>query len=62
MICLVKNKFKQVLYEDDINKHEKLNEKINQQTQDIKQVKTQFLRIHFSVNYINFYTLLNKTN
>ena len=62
MICLVKNKFKQVLYEDDINKHEKLNEKINQQIQDIKQVKTQFLRIHFSVNYINFYTLLNKTN
>jgi hypothetical protein len=40
MICLVKNKFKQVLYEYDINKHEKLNEEINQQIQDTKQVKT----------------------
>jgi hypothetical protein len=39
MICLVDIKFKQV-YIVIINKHEELNEKINQQVQDIKQVKT----------------------
>jgi hypothetical protein len=40
MICLVENKFKQVLYEDRINKHKELNEETNQQVQDAKQVKT----------------------
>jgi hypothetical protein len=40
MICLVENKFKQVLYEDRINKDEELNEETNQQVQDAKQVKT----------------------
>ena len=38
MICLVENKFKHILYEDYINKHEELNEKINQQVQDAKKV------------------------
>ena len=39
MICLVDIKFKQV-YTKIINKHEELNEEINQQVQDAKQVKT----------------------
>jgi len=29
----------------NINKHEELNEEINQQVQDTKQVKTSFIRI-----------------
>ena len=29
----------------NINKHEKLNEEINQQVQDTKQMKTSFLKI-----------------
>jgi len=40
MICLDETKFKQVLYEDHINKYMKLNEKIHQQVQDAKQMKT----------------------
>ena len=40
MIYLVENKFKQILYEVSINKHEELNKKIYQQVQDAKQVKT----------------------
>jgi hypothetical protein len=39
MISLVEIKFKQV-YMMIINNHEKLNEEINQQVQDTKQVKT----------------------
>jgi hypothetical protein len=35
MICLIENKFKHILYEGHINKHEE----INQQVQDAKQVK-----------------------
>jgi hypothetical protein len=40
MIYLDEIKFKKVLYEDHINKHMELNEKIHQQVQDTKQVKT----------------------
>ena len=61
MISLVEIKFKQV-YMMIINNHEKLNEEINQQVQNTKQVKTQFLRIYFSANYINIYLLLNSIN
>ena len=38
-----------------INKHKKLNEEINQQVQDTKQVNIQSLRVHFSANYVNIY-------
>jgi hypothetical protein len=40
MICLDENKFKQVLYEDHVNKHMELNEEIHYQVQDAKQMKT----------------------
>jgi hypothetical protein len=49
MIWLVDNKYKQVLYEHHINKHEE----INQQVKDAKQVKTSFLRIYFGENCIH---------
>jgi hypothetical protein len=39
IIYLVENKFKQI-YMKIINKHEELNEEINQQIKDAKQVKT----------------------
>ena len=47
MIFLDEIKFKQVLYEDHINKHIKLNEEIHHQVQDANQVKTLLLMIHF---------------
>ena len=62
MIYLIDNKFKQIIYEEHINKHEKLNLEINQHVQDAKQMKTWFLKIHFSGNYVNFYILFDSIN